>query len=409
MPDNRITPTGVVESSFELLRAKDRAGRTWRDREALFKGLSAIAPMSHRAAEVVIDAVADATCGLEPGHTVSVAGFRYTLKGSLDDGYSSVRIEDGQGNGGWTLERSSHMRRHHFAVTRRDGEVPRMLVSGSLVDAKPSAPHRILSANHSPETFRDLTRLATALSAGRVRGERKAFLSDPIAPVLTLDGGVPGEHARRLHRMLYEDAARRAMEWVGPLFERVAKLYAQEGFWWGVEAARWSLRDDSRFPEFGHPTNLSCLLVHPDRNSVAMLFRDAQPYLETETYIVWREGGMSRRLCLLPVEEGSLGDIEEFLQSGGVPALTFDPETGDVRATERALSSNVLQAFCDHVGEAWTVMADLPLYAEQNDRPMATDDFSEFGRIAPWTARGRRIAAEAAGAYATDKKEPPAP
>lgn len=408
MSDSRITSTGTVESSFEMLKAKDGAGATWREREALFKRLWSIAPMSYRATEVILEVVDGASRTLNPGQAISISGFRYTLE-EAKNGYHLVRVEDLQGSGVWSIARSSHMGSHHFAVRRRHEEDATILVSGSLVETKPGMPPRILSANHSPETFRDLTRLATALAAGKLLGERKVFESDPITPVLTLDGGVPGENARRLHRMLYEDVARRAMAWAAPLFERVAETYAQEGFWWGSEAAQWAIGDDGRFPRFSHPTTTSCLLTHPDQSLVAMLFRDAQPNLETETYIVWSEGGMSRKMNLMPIEEGSMDDIEEFLRSGGVPALTFDPDTGDVHVTERALSSSVLQAFCDHVGEAWTVLSALPLYSANGERPMVTEDFSEFSKIAPWTARGRRMAAEAVEAYVEKTEKSPAP
>ncbi|MCV9965020.1 hypothetical protein OIU34_24290 [Pararhizobium sp. BT-229] len=407
MSDSKVQTTEVVETSFGLLRPKEGSGRSWRDRESLFRGLWAIAPMSQRAAEVVLETVADATATLKPGTAVTVSGFRYTLSANSNDGYASVSIEDVQGSGAWSLERSAHIGRHYFTVRQRNRDLSRILVSGVLVPTRNSRPNRVLSVNHDPADFRDLTRLATALWAGRVRRDRSGLLSDPVAPVLALDGGVPGEHARRLHRMLYEDATRRAMEWAAPLFERLTKLYAQEGFWWGAEAAQWSMLAESRFPDFRNPTTLSCLLQHPDRNSVAMLFRDAQPNIETETYIVWREAG--GRVCITPAEEGSMDDIVEFLRSGGVPALTFDPQTGDVRATERAMSSKVLQAFCEHVGEAWTVLADLPLYADHDQRPMATSDFSGFSMVAPWTARGRRIAAESVDAFVERQKKNPAP
>lgn len=408
MSGKRITSAGIVESSFELLRAKDGAGATWSEREELFNRLWSITPMSYRAAEAILDVVDGVSRSLIPGQAISASGFRYTLE-EAKNGYHLVRIEDLRGSGVWSVARSSHMGSQHFAVRKRHGDDATILVSGSLAVAQPDMPLRIMSANHSPDSFLDLSKLATLLAAGKLRGERKVFDSDPIAPVLTLDGGVPGESARRLHRMLYEDVARRAMAWAVPLFEQVAKAFAQEGFWWGCNAAHWSFRDDDRFPRFSDPTTKGCLLAHPDGKSVAMLFRDAQPNLETETYIAWREGRGSRKLHLLPIEEGSMDDIEEFLRSGGVPALTFDPDTGDVHVKEKAMASGVLRTFCDHVGEAWTVMATLPLYASNGERPMATEDFSDFGKVAPWTARGRRMAAEAVEAYAREAKKSPAP
>lgn len=407
MSDTKVKATEIVETSFGLLRPREGSGRSWRDRESIFRGLWAISPMSQRAAEVVLETVGVATATLKPGTAVTISGFRYTLSANSNDGYNSVLIKDLQGTGVWSVERSAHMGRNFFTVRQRNGDLSRILVSGIFAPAGDSRPDRVLSVNHDPTDFRDLTRLANALWAGRARRDRGGLLSDPVAPVMALDGGVPGEHARRLHRMLYEDATRRAMEWGAPLFERLTRLYAQEGFWWGAEAAQWSMPAEGRFPDFRNPTTLSCLLQHPDRNSAAMVFRDAQPNIETETYIVWREVG--GRVCIIPLEEGSMDDIEEFLRSGGVPALTFDPHTGDVRATERAMSSKVLQAFCEHMGEAWTVLADLPLYTDRDQRPMATSDFSPFSTVAPWTARGKRIAAEATDAFVQRQKKNPAP
>jgi hypothetical protein len=384
MSDTKAKAGEIVEASFRSLTAKAGAGRSWREREALFAGVWNISPMSYRAAQAVVDAVTSVTAQLKPGQSVKSSGFNFTRGDSAREGYVLIRMEEEQGQGKWSLESSSHMGRQWFALRQRHNDIPYILCSGELAQVKQGVPVRVQSVNHNPAKFRDLTRLATALRAGKARGEVKVFPSDPTSPVLALDGGVPGEHARRLHRLLYEDAAARAVGWAMPLFGKLTQIYAREGFNWGEAAATWSMPADGRFPDFRSPTTISCLIPRPDRNSVAMVFRDAQPNLETETYIVWMDI-VKGTLNLLPVGEGSVEDIEEFMASGGVPALTCAPETGGVRVTERAMSSSVLQSFCDHVGEAWLVLNDLPLYAAEGERPMVTHDFTPFGEIAPWT------------------------
>jgi hypothetical protein len=364
--------------------------------------------LSYRAAQSVIDAVTDVTAQLKPGQSVKSSGFRFTRGEGARDGYVLIRIEEEHGQGKWSMESSSDMGRHWFALRQRQNDVPFILCSGEMSQVKRGAPARIQSVNHNPAKFRDLTRLATDLWAGKPRGEVKVFPSDPTSAVLALDGGVPGEHSRRLHRMIFEDAAARAAEWAMPLFGKVVQLYAREGFNWGEAAAQWSMPAEGRFPDFKSPTTLSCLLPHPDGKSVAMVFRDAQPNLETETYVVWVDT-VTGTLNLLPIGEGSVEDIEEFIASGGVPALTYAPATGEVRATERAMSSNILQSFCDHVGEAWTVVNDLPLYAVAGETSIATHDFTPFGEIAPWTSAGRRMAAKAVEAQQTAQTKTPAP
>jgi hypothetical protein len=407
MSNSKVAANEIVAKSFDRLRAKDGNGCTWRDREALFSRLWSLAPMSSRAAEVILEVVADASKTLRPGQAITVSNFRYTLE-QAEPGYNLVRIEDLRGSAVWSLARSNHRGNYHFTIRQRHEDDATVLVSGTLLEAKLDTAVKVISTNHSSKSFLALTRLATSVTEGMSYRERMMIASDPLAPVMALDGGVPGENARRLHRMLYEDTARRAMAWAVPLFAQVALTYAKEGFWWGCEAAQWSIGDDDRFPGFNCPTTTSCLLPHSDNNTVSMLFRDAQPNLETETYIVWRAAGLSPKVNLLPIDEGSLDDIEEYIRSGGVPALSFDTVTGDVHVSERAISSGVLRAFCDHVGEAWAVMATAPLYAPSDERPMATEDFTSFGTIAPWTSRGRRIAAAAVAARNDVEKKNPA-
>jgi hypothetical protein len=408
MADDRNKAANVVETSFRGLTAKVGAGRSWKEREALFNGIWAISPLAHRAGEAIVEAVTDAAAKLKPGQSTKVSGLTLTRDPGDKPEYVLVHIEDERGNGKWSLNASSHMGRHWFTVRQFHNDIPHILCSGDLSSSKPGASMRVRSVNHNPANFRDLTRLATALWSGKVRGVVKHHASDVIAPILTLDGGVPGEHARRLHRMLFEDAAARAAQWAMPLFRQLARQYALHGMNWGEAASNWSMPAEGHFPSFRSPTTISCLLPHPDGMSVAMVFRDAQPNIETESYIVWIDA-LKETLNLLPVGEGSAEDIEEFMASGGVPALSCAIETGEVRATERAMSSRMLETFCDHVGEAWIVMGNAPLYAADGDMPMITHDFTPFGQIAPWTSAGRRMVAKGVETQMTAQKKTPAP
>ncbi|MCS4089448.1 hypothetical protein [Rhizobium sp. BK176] len=365
--------------------------------------------MSHRAGEAIVDTVNEVAVKLRPGRSASSSGFRFTRDDGVNEGLDLVHIEEEKGNGKWSLGASSHMGRYWFTVRQYQNDIPHLICSGEL--SSPTATGfigRVRSVHHTPANFRDLTRLATALRAGKEDVARKASTSDAIAPVLALDGGVPGEHSRRLHRLLFEDAAARAAEWAVPLLRKVTQVYVGKGLRWGEAAAHWSMPAEGHFPSFRSPTTTSCLLPHPDGISMAMLFRDAQPNIATETYVALIDA-QKGTFNLLPIGEGSVEDIEEFMKSGGVPALTCAFETGEVRATERAMSSKVLESFCDHVGEAWLVMNDAPLYAAEGEMPMVTHDFTPFGEIAPWTRAGKRLVAMAVEKQRNAQAKTPAP
>jgi hypothetical protein len=340
MPKNKVKPSEIIETSFVALRPKDESGRSWRERESLFKGLWAIAPMSARAVETILDVAISETDKTKSATKRTVDGFTFALE-EHGDTHWKVSIKENCGPGEWSVRVAHHMGKNHFVIRRLNEDTAEILVSGTL-----SRKLKVISINHDPANFRDLTRLATSISLGLTKRHKQGLPADPIASVLSLDGGVPGENARRLHRMLYEDATRRAMEWAAPLFEKLTKLYVKEGLKWGAEAAQWSMPSEGPFPDFRSPTTISCLVSHPASDTTAMVFRDAQPNIKTESYIVWREA--DGLICLMPVREGEVDDIDDFQLSGGVAALTYDPRTSDVHATERAISSRLLQSFCDH-------------------------------------------------------------
>jgi hypothetical protein len=198
--------------------------------------------------------------------------------------------------------------------------------------------------------------------------------------------------------MLFEDNAARIARWAGPLLAGTEAAYGRHRLLWGARALRWARMESKGHPVFEHTTNLSCMVPHPDPKASAFLHRDEQAFTETEQYIAWVEradDGTLARLCLLPIKDGVAETVEAFSLEGAVPAFSYDYATGAVRCTERFMADGTLHAFADHVGEAYTVLVTMPLYAGEDDEAMFTEDFALFETVAPWTVRGRAAAREA--------------
>ena len=392
--DSKPLPS-VVAEAFEALRAKPDRGRTWADREAVLAQPRRVAPLAAAGTSAVLNSAFSAVSQLKPGQQVKRGSATFELVS--DDGAGKTHVLVTHDTAGtWSVARSTAPALNHFAIRQRNGDDSRIVSSGSW-SAGADGRLNVGQHNHDPANFVALSRLAVLVSEGGPRAKPRTFhRSDATAAVLEADGGIPAANSRALFRALSEDAAVRVLSWGAPLFDATARMFSAEGLRWGQEALAWSLNVSARFPSEGGRTNTACLLPREGRMTVAAVFRRAQPNLETETYLVWRElphEGGHGTIHLLPVDQEAMDDIETFIRSGAVPAVSYTPSSNALRMTERAISSGVVECFANQIGEAWSALSDLPLYAPQGERPMVTDDFSTFDRIEPWTRRGRALGA----------------
>jgi hypothetical protein len=104
----------------------------------------------------------------------------------------------------------------------------------------------------------------------------------------------------------------------------------------------------------------------PDKAVSAFLHRKVMPYVDTTQVIAWIErkddGGLSK-LSILSVREA----VKEFATDGAVPSFSYDYETGKPRCTDRFIAEGTLIPFADHVGEAYSALVGLPLFAAPGD------------------------------------------
>lgn len=409
--------TKIVVDAFKALRNKDGRGATWMDRDAALSHERAGRYMAHIAAEAILNVAMQAASGLKPGQTHTGHDADYTFE--IPHGGServTVAVSERAGTDEWSVSAATGIHGKEFAIRRRFADDTNAIIaSGSwsktMVTGKGHhSPYRIVNCNLGSDGFHSLLKLVVTVRADITAARPLAVhASEPAGPVVEADGWVPGANCRKLYRALYEDSARRVLDWAGPLFDETARMFASEGILWGTSALAWSYGTDARFPRFDALTTYSCLVPREGRPTTAAVFRDARPYLETVTYLVWREPaptGAPGSINILPVDDLATDDIEAFMASGGVPAISYDPASGNVRVTEKAMSSNVLETFARHIGEAWSVLRDRPLYANGGDPGMFLRDFTVFDRLEPWTRRGRALARQTADEEPTTKKSP---
>jgi hypothetical protein len=393
----------IISQAFRALIAKEGCGETWSDRAAADSHAGAGRFLAHAAAEATLNAALDAISKLKPGATSHGVNADYRFESASEDrDRLTVRITDRSGRGEWTLGRATGRHGPRFTIRQVEADgATAVLASGDWRKGPASLKaadqrHHVANCNHGRGTVHAMLRLADILRPDiEVPPAMAMARSHPAWPVLEADGGIPGVNCRKLYRRLHEETCRRTLGWATELFDETARLLADEGAWWGSETLAWTYGFEDRFPKLDTPTTYACLIPREGRNTPAIVFRDARPCIETETCMVWREIGADGRpgmINLLPLDDVAGDDIEEFRLAGGVPAISYDPSTGAVRVTERAMSSNALETFATHVGEAWSVIRDRQLYARPDDRRMFTSDFTVFDRIETWTRRGRFLA-----------------
>lgn len=369
------------------------------DREAVLSQTRHVKALAASAAEIVINAVYDAAERKRARRSLTEDTLTFEETPGSEGRDFTIKVTSSTGQV-WKLSMQEGVHGRIFAIRqeRPDGGSEILCSGGWSLGGGAKPRFGVTQFKHSPQNFADLTRMAEAMagSAGELP-KRPVWPSDPTARVLEADGWMPGKNARALYRKLYEDQTRRVFEWAGPLFETTARMFADEGLTWGAEALTWTYRHDGRFPEPGGTVNTACLLPREGRSTVAAVFRKAQPNLETQTFIVWKEkqdGGGRGPIHLMPIADMAMDDIEAFIEGGGVPAISYFPSSGEVRVTERAMASDVLSCFAEQLGEARAVLTDMPLYALPGSRPVMTADFSCFDRIESWTRAGRAAAAK---------------